>query len=350
MLQHSWYNFLKGIFKIGLFFTLKKLVVKGKENIPKKGPVIFIANHQNAFIDAILIPTTNNRNTYFLTRSNPFKNKIIAKILYWSNMYPVYRIQDGVNTIKMNDQIFKNCHELLFSHQALQIFAEGLHHLDRKVYPLKKGFARIIHGTLKKYPDLDIQIVPVGINYDHHLNFPASASVIYDKPIRANDYIDLKNPDLRYQELTSTVRKALKKLTLHIEETENYEELIQHLESLGIDYLDPEKAYETYTNRANLKPAKQEIKPQWFFRVAITLWKINSLIPLFLWHKFSKKITERIFTSTFRFAFALVVFPLFYALQTALIGYTFSIEIALLYALLTITLSLIRVKKGVIQK
>ena len=40
----------------------------------------------------------------------------------------------------------------------MEIFAEGEHHIDRRILPLKKGFARIILGTLLQYPDLEIKI------------------------------------------------------------------------------------------------------------------------------------------------------------------------------------------------
>lgn len=328
---------------------MKKLIVKGKEHIPKKGAVIFIGNHQNAFIDAILIPTTNGRTTYFLARSNPFKNKYIAKILNWSNMYPVYRLHDGVNTIKENQPIFETCHTLLSEGKALEIFAEGIHHLDRRIYPLKKGFARIIHGTLEKYPDLEIQIVPVGINFSHHIKFPTSVSVLYGKPIRANDFVDLENIDKRYHELMSVVSDALKKLTLHIDEVENYNEVVEQIENLGIDYLDPEKAYYTYKNRHKLEPVPQK-QPNLFYSFAIMLWNLNSLLPRLLWKKISKNITEVIFTSTFRFVFVIVVFPLFYILQALIIGQIFSTQVALWYLLMSVVLSLITVKKGVIEK
>ncbi len=350
MIQKSWYLFLRNLFKIGLFFYLKKLLVKGTENIPKKGAVVFIGNHQNAFIDAILIPVTNKRTTYFLARSNPFQNKYIAKILKWSNMYPVYRTQDGVNTLKRNHKIFEDCHEILKAGKGLEIFGEGIHHLDRKVYPLKKGFARIIHGTLEKYPHVEIKIVPVGINFDYHVEFPSSASIIYGAPINANRFINFANPDAGYRSLTTEVRKELKKLTLHVEEKDNYEEVIEELEGLGINYLDPEEAYITYQNRIQSIKKVKTTKIPWYFKITNTLWKINSFIPLILWRLLKGKITEIIFTSTFRFAFSLVIFPIIYGLQSVVLSYFFSWEVAVFYFFGSVLLSLITVKKGIIPK
>jgi len=79
---------MRAYMKIGLFFLQKKITVHGTENIPKKGALLFIPNHQNALIDALLIPTTNKRNIHFLSRAAVFKNKNVAKFLSTLNMLP----------------------------------------------------------------------------------------------------------------------------------------------------------------------------------------------------------------------------------------------------------------------
>ena len=111
--------------KTCLFFLLKKITVYGKENIPSKGPVVFIGNHQNGLIDAILIPTTNTRKTHFLARASAFKNKLAAKIMRSLNMSTVYRLRDGINTIEKNCEGFDQGIEILGKGEAIEIFAEG---------------------------------------------------------------------------------------------------------------------------------------------------------------------------------------------------------------------------------
>ena len=146
--------------------------VFGKNNIPKKGAILFVSNHQNALIDPILMATTNPRDIHFLSRASAFKNSVANKLLRALNMIPIYRIRDGVNTIEKNYAIFEHCVKLLNAKKAVGIFPEGEHHLERRINPLKKGFVRIILSTLQKYPELKIQIVPVGVNYNHHIKFP----------------------------------------------------------------------------------------------------------------------------------------------------------------------------------
>lgn len=345
MVKTIWYQFVKSYVKLGLFFLMKKITVHGKENIPKKGAVIFIANHQNALLDAILIPTTNPRNTHFLTRAAVFKNTKVAKLLDSINMLPVYRVRDGLNTIEKNLAIFDKCFKILKKQKALEIFAEGEHHIERRIIPLKKGFGRIILGTLQKYPDVEIQIIPVGINFDSHLVYPCSATIIYGKPIKANDFINVKNHDSKYSDLISVVSNAMKQLTLHVEDLKNYDTIIKKLENNNVDYLNPKAANELLKNIDSLpEHAAPKHQPKNWFLPLQVLAKINSFIPLLIWRKLKAGIKDPLFINTFRFALIATLFPLFYLLQSAIVYFIFDLKYALYYIALCIFLGIISTK------
>lgn len=319
--------------------------VYGKENIPKKGAVIFIGNHQNALIDAIVVPTTNNRNSHFLTRASAFKIGLVDQILRSLNMIPVYRVRDGIRTLEKNFVVFEQCIEILEQEKAIQIFAEGEHHLQRRIIPLKKGFARIILGTLQKYPDLPIYIVPIGINYDSHLNFPSSTAVYYGKPILANQFIDIKKPDLKFTEITNQVSIALKNLTLHVDDLTNYDEIIVKLETMGVDYLNPFEANKLVEN-IDAIPSTEKVKKEnfnWFTPLHL-LAKLNSVFPILIWKYIKPKIKDVVFTNTYRFALITTLFPLFYLIQSAVVIYFFNLKIAVIYLLASISLGIISAK------
>ncbi|WP_456424181.1 lysophospholipid acyltransferase family protein [Lutibacter sp.] len=343
-MKHLWYHIIRFYVKIGLFFLHKKIIISGEENIPKKGAVLFVGNHQNALIDAILIPTTTQRNIHFLTRASAFKNKIADKTLRSLNMIPVYRIRDGINTVEKNTLIFKQCFEILKNEGAIEIFAEGNHHLERRIFPLKKGFARIILGTLQKYPGVKIQIVPVGINYDSHLNFPSSVSIYYGKPILANTFINVENPDVRFSNIINEVSSALKKLTVHIENKENYNKIISKLNNLEVDYTKPSVVNEIIKNIDNLAIATTKKKQiNWFTPIHL-LAKLNSVFPLLIWKYLKSTIKDPVFTNTFRFALILTIFPLFYLIQTCIVYYLFNLKYALIYLICSIVLGVISKK------
>ncbi|MFK5958177.1 MAG: lysophospholipid acyltransferase family protein [Lutibacter sp.] len=344
-MKSLWYYIMRAYLKVGLFFLHKKITVVGKENIPKKGAILFIGNHQNALIDAILIPISTKREIHFLTRASAFSTKLISKFLESLNMIPVYRIRDGISTIERNLTIFEQCFKILNNEGAIEVFAEGNHDLKRQIRPLKKGFARIILGTLKKHPTLEIQIVPIGLNYNSHLNFPSSVSIHYGKPILANNFINIENPDLRFKAIINEVSSALKKLTLHIENDENYNEIIQKLENLNVDYTNPIKTNKLAKN-IKVQSAKAIIKKQqinWFTPIHL-LAKINSVFPLLVWKYLKSTITDVVFTNTFRFALIITIFPLFYVIQSVLIFYFFNINYALIYLVSSIILGIITTK------
>ena len=350
-MKHLWYKTVRGIVKVGLFFTHKKIKVYGKENIPNKGAIIFIGNHQNALIDAILIPTTTNRNIHFLTRASVFKSKIVSNILKSLNLIPVYRVRDGLRTIEKNLKVFEQCFDILKNEKAIQIFAEGEHHLKRRVIPLKKGFARIILGTLQKYPDLNIKIIPVGINYDSHLNYPFSVSIYYGKPIEANAFFNIQNPDLTFKDIIKEVHSSLITLTTHIENIEKYDEQIAKLNALNIDYLNP---YETNKILENIDsysqievPIKKKIN--WLTPIHL-LTKLNSIFPLLIWKHLKSKITDLVFTNTFRFALILTLFPIFYLIQTLIVGFIFNSTIAFYYLAITVFLGVITSKTMTVNR
>lgn len=345
MIQSIWYEIMRIYVRTGLYFLHKKITVHGTENIPKKGALLFIPNHQNALVDAILIPTTNNRNIFFLTRAAVFKNEKIAKIFASLNMLPVYRIRDGISTIEKNLPIFEKCVEILEQKKAIEIFAEGEHHLDRRILPLKKGFARIILDALQKYPDLQIQIVPVGINFDSHLCFPSSVSIYYGKTICANDYININNPDLKFAEITKAVSKAMKKLTLHVDDVNNYNSIIKKLEANNIDYLNPFEANKMVKNIDQLpnKTKTDSKKINWFAPIHF-IAKLNSIFPLLIWRKLKGGITDELFINTFRFGLITTLFPIFYVLQSVVVYYFFNLKYALIYFAFCILLGIISKK------
>lgn len=344
-MRNLWYQIIRIYVTIGLFFLFKKKSVFGIENIPKKGAVIFIGNHQNALIDAILIPTTNNRNSYFLTRASAFKIGIVNQILQSLNMIPIFRLRDGIRTMEKNVEAFEQCIEILKQGKAIQIFAEGEHHLERRITPLKKGFAHIILGTLQKYPDLNIYIVPVGINYNSHLNFPSSTSIYYGQPILSNQFFNLKNPDLKFKEITNQVLTALKSLTLHVDDYENYAAVIAKLEAAGIDYLNPFEANKLLKNIENapLKVMKEHKKINWFAPIHL-IAKINSIFPLLIWRYIKPKIKDVVFTNTYRFVLITTLFPLFYLIQTTVVYYFFNLKIAVIYLISCLILGVISTK------
>ena len=82
----------------------KKIRVLGLGNIPVKGAVIYAITHQNSLVDAYLSNGFSWRSPYYLVRADAYKHKFLDKLMRAIKTLPVYRIRDGYESVKKNDQ------------------------------------------------------------------------------------------------------------------------------------------------------------------------------------------------------------------------------------------------------
>lgn len=345
MLKKIWYQLVKIYITTGLFFYHKKIEVVGKNNVPKKGALLFVSNHKNALIDPLLIATTTTRDVHFLTRASAFKVKLVKWILSTVNMLPIYRMRDGKETLAKNEEIFQKCYEILNKKRSLLIFPEGTHDIRRWVRPLSKGFTRIIFGALEQNPELDLTIIPVGLNYAKAEDFAESVAIHYGKPLAVKDFLKDGNSNTAAIALREEVRSRMKELTTHIEDIDNEDKILRHLGN--VDFLNPK---EVNFRIENIKgqipnPKTESKKPRLIWTIIYNLVKLNSLFPLLIWQAFKPKIQEVEFESTTRFAIGISAFPLFYTLQALAVDYFVNSKIALAYLGISIVLVLF-VAKG----
>lgn len=336
-----WYNFIRLIIKIGLFFYSKRIKVSGKNNIPKKGAVLFTINHPNGLIDPLIATTNIKRDNHYLVRAASFKKPFIKKILGSLNLMPIYRMRDGASQLGKNQEIFESCFDIFNKGETLMIFPEGSHNKKRTIRPLSKGFTRIVFGALQKYPDLDIKIVPVGLTYQNVSYYPTKVSLNFGKPISANDFYNPETPNISAVQLKNEVSGQLKKLTVHISDDENYESTLVKLNDAQVDFTNVELINKMIISESipKKKIAKLNLLKPVFYLIIL-----NSFIPFLIWKKVSKKIDEIEFIDTFRFTFNKVTIPIFYALQTYIISLFLGWNIARIYFLISVLLILIYTK------
>lgn len=339
-LKTLWYYSFRILVKTALFFYLKKIKVEGKENIPKKGAVLFTVNHPNALIDPLLVATTNRRMQHFLVRAASFKNPTIKKLLATLNLMPIYRIRDGVKELAKNEAIFNQCFSILKKGQALMIFPEGSHNIKRTVRPISKGFTRIVFGAIDAYPELKITIIPVGITYQNPSEYPTSVSLKYGSPIIANDFYDTTNIPASTLELRNQVADQLKEMVVHIPNDEQYHDTINRLNTAQVDY--------TNVSDVNAMISSKKIisKKKKYNLLSPLKWLIilNSIVPWYIWKKVERKVDEIEFVDTFRFGINALFFPLFYGIQSWVISLFFDVRWALIYAGASLILLLIYTK------
>lgn len=211
------------IVAVGTNTFYKRHKVVGLKNIPKNKPIIFTSNHQNAFLDPVVIAVQLTKPTYYLVRADIFKKPIVAKIFDSINMMPIFRERDGVDTKNANENTFNRCFEILSKNRPIIIFPEGNHGKLKSLRPLKKGFARIASGAEDKYgKEIDVQIVPVGVNYSDHFNMGAELLINFGKPIDASDYLEALDDPREINDIKHQLEKAMSDAIIDIQKTEYY--------------------------------------------------------------------------------------------------------------------------------
>ncbi|MFI5203502.1 MAG: 1-acyl-sn-glycerol-3-phosphate acyltransferase [Flavobacteriales bacterium] len=223
------YAMLKWPIYIGLYFFYRKYKIKGFKNIPRNKPLIFAINHQNAFLDPLVVaPLSHFKQITFMLRASIYNNKRMRPFLRGLNLMPVYRQSDGLSTMDKNTEIFENCIYLLKKKRPLFIFPEGTHNDKRSIRPAKKGLMRIaLIAEERNDFNLNICIVPVGVNYSDPYNFGSDLLINIGKPIDVVTYKDLylKNPAAVMNQLRIEVDQAMRDLAIDIQADEIYDEV-----------------------------------------------------------------------------------------------------------------------------
>lgn len=226
------YRVLHFLFRLTIKGYFRSVYIKGKENVPATGPVIFAPNHPSAFMDPIILATELRRPIYFLSRGDVFRKKWIAALLHTLHMIPVFRQSEGDTS--GNTEVFRVCFQHLSHGGTLMIFPEGISKTERKLRPIKTGTARIALGAeAENLFSLGVKIIPIGINYSDPHHFQGDVFVNFGKPISIAEYAAdyQKNQWQAVEALTARLQSELEKLVVIIE-NEQLERLISNIERL----------------------------------------------------------------------------------------------------------------------
>ena len=210
----------------GMRTFYKRYQLVDMQNIPKNKPILFASNHQSAFMDPIIVAVNLSQPTYYMVRADIFKKKLAAKTFASINMMPIYRQRDGGDTIKKNEAVFNACYDILSKNRTIIIYPEGNHDYRKRLRPLKKGVFRIGFGAQEKHgKEIDVHVVPVGVNYSDNRNMGSTLLINFGEPIKLNDYWDryLNEPAQTLNKMTSELRSRMGDLIINIQNLDYYE-------------------------------------------------------------------------------------------------------------------------------
>lgn len=153
----------------------RQIIISGKEELQRMGAVILAANHPNSFLDAAIIHCLFDHSLTALARGDAFKTKFLRRLFRRLHMLPIYRNREGRENIPTNYKIFDECVNRLSNNGTILLFSEGLCVNEWHLRPLMKGTARLALQAWKA--GVDVQIVPVAINYQSFRSFGKNAFI-----------------------------------------------------------------------------------------------------------------------------------------------------------------------------
>jgi len=203
-------SFFQFLFRkiIGFFIKIIWIKdVKGINKIPKKGPLIVIANHQGHF-DFLSISAVFPRNIYFLSAEKLFKG-FLNIFLRGTGQIKVERNKKDKR--KMNNTVY----HLLKKGSAIAIYPEGTR------CPYEDKMLRGFTGFIKYALWHDVPILPIGIKGSEKILSLRENKIHFKKIIELNigdliyldEYQKVKQNKKSFQVITNKIMKKLSDLS-----------------------------------------------------------------------------------------------------------------------------------------
>lgn len=205
----------------------RRFEIHGKENVPQDKALIFGVNHSNTLMDALVLLSSNNVKKVFIARGDIFKNPIVAKILNFLRILPIFRIRNGVAAVRQNDDSLNKAVDVIHDHVDLYLFPEGMHRTKHSLMRMGKGLFHIAVDASKQFGDESpVYIIPTAIEYGDYFRFRSTAMINFGAPINVTEF--LKNTTEENEAVNINVLKdrlydEISKLFTFIPDDEDYD-------------------------------------------------------------------------------------------------------------------------------
>ena len=144
----SWFYPVARVIVGTVFLLLTRLRVTGRENVPKGGPLLVVANHMN-LIDPPLVGLSLGRRAVFMAKKELFRFRFLGYFLRRFGSFPVHR---G----RLDREALRQATQVLAGGLALIMFPEGMRSKNAQLRSAFPGSALIaLHSGAP--------ILPVGI-------------------------------------------------------------------------------------------------------------------------------------------------------------------------------------------
>ncbi|MFP4310406.1 MAG: lysophospholipid acyltransferase family protein [Nitriliruptoraceae bacterium] len=239
---------LTGLARLALRGFYRRVEITGTEHLIEQRPVLVVANHFNALLDAVLVMYALRELPRFVAKASLWRPPWARPLLWLAGMVPVHRPQDGGDT-SGNQSVFRSCAEQLARGTTVALFPEGGVSPIPALQPVRTGAARIALSARAAGAD-GLVILPIGLTYEDTVALRSRALVRIGPPIDVEDHLD----DRGWASVDAEDTGAVRSLT---------EEIRQRLTELSPVYADEVdaavlgRAADVALRRADARPTEE---------------------------------------------------------------------------------------------
>ena len=214
----AFYAVVRMIARFWIWFFFERVEIRHLERVPFTGPVLLSINHPNNLIDSLLVGAIVPRKVHYLATAALFRNRLSARLLVALGVIPVYRRADGLDRTDRNGELFAACHQAFDRGSLIAIYPEGATRAEAHLQRIKTGAARIALGY-EAHASGRLTIVPVGLSFEARRRFRGRVIVSFGVPIVVSPYspVYCEESGKAVQALTATLQRAMEREVVHVD-------------------------------------------------------------------------------------------------------------------------------------
>ena len=233
------YFFLKVFVDWAVKSSYCKYQVEGLENIPSEGCTIWASNHTNALMDALVLLSSTRNQKVFMARADIFRKKTAANWLRFLKVMPIYRIRDGIDAVKRNDEVIAQATDILMDKVPLVLFPEATHRPKHSLLKLSKGIFHIAASVYEHSgKEEKVYILPIGIEYGDYFRFRSTVLVRVGEPLDMSGFMRENAADpwpVQMLKLREVLRDRLAGLIAYLPDDEDYDAMWEYVKLKAAD-------------------------------------------------------------------------------------------------------------------